>query len=260
MTALFERWQALQKAGAKIPKKDADVIWKRFSSARTRFETAKRAYFAGLDATNKQTKAKKLSVVEKAEALANLGSDDVTAYRKLLDEWKASGHVAGKSDDALWLRFKAAGDSIYSKKTLSVAADNVTFEANLIAKNEILKEAETIDPDKDLAAAKKALLVLQARWEKIGKVPKEKVRELDDKFKKTELKVKSVEQEQWRKTDPTTIDRTNSVTTQLEDSIAKLEKELQAANASSNAKAIKEASEALDARKAWLEVVKASVA
>lgn len=260
MTALFERWQALQKAGAKISKKDADVIWKRFSSARTKFETAKRAYFAGLDATNKQTKAKKLGVVEKAEALANSGSDDVTAYRKLLDEWKASGRVAGKSDDALWLRFKAAGDSIYSKKTLSVAADNVTFEANLVAKNEILKEAETIDPDKDLAAAKKALLALQARWEKIGKVPKEKVRELDDKFKKTELKVKSVEQEQWRKTDPTTIDRTNSVTAQLEDSIAKLEKELQVANASSNAKAIKEASEALDARKAWLEVVKASVA
>jgi hypothetical protein len=72
--------------------------------------------------------------------------------------------------------------------------------------------------------------------------------------------VKSVEQEQWRKTDPTTIDRTNSVTSQLEESIQKLEKDLKAANDSSDSKAIQKATEALEARKAWLEVVKSSVA
>ena len=101
MTGLFEQWQALQKNGSKVSKSEADAIWKRFSSARTKFETAKRGYFAGLDATNKQTKAKKNSIVEAAEALAAKGSDDISAYRKLLDEWKNSGRTPGKSDDAL---------------------------------------------------------------------------------------------------------------------------------------------------------------
>ena len=260
MTALFEKWQALQKSGIKVPKKDADAIWKRFSSARTKFESAKRAYFAGLDSANKQTKAKKVSIVERAESLASGGSEDIAAYRKLLDEWKLSGRVTGKVDDALWLRFKAAGDTIYAKKTVTAAAESVTFEANLAAKLEVLKDAASIDPDKDLVAAKKSLAAMQARWEKIGKVPKDKVRELDDKFKSIESRVKSVEQEHWRKTDPTTIDRTNSVSSQLEESILKLEKDLQAANASSDAKAIQKATEALEARKAWLEVVRATVA
>ena len=260
MTALFEKWQALQKSGVKVPKKDADAIWKRFSSARTKFESAKRAYFAGLDSVNKQTKAKKINIVERAESLASGGSEDISAYRKLLDEWKLSGRVTGKVDDALWLRFKAAGDTIYAKKSVTAAAESVTFEENLVAKLEVLKDAANIDPEKDLAAAKKSLSAMQARWEKIGKVPKEKVRELDDKFKAIESKVRSVEQEQWRKTDPTTIDRTNSVSSQLEESILKLEKDLQAANASSDTKAIQKATEALEARKAWLEVVRATVA
>jgi len=260
MTALFEQWQALQKSGVKVPKKDADAIWKRFSSARTKFESAKRAYFAGLDSVNKQTKAKKVNIVERAESLASGGSEDISAYRKLLDEWKLSGRVTGKVDDALWLRFKAAGDTIYAKKSVTAAAESVTFEENLVAKLEVLKDAANIDPEKDLAAAKKSLSAMQARWEKIGKIPKDKVRELDDKFKAIESRVKSVEQEQWRKTDPTTIDRTNSVSSQLEESILKLEKDLQAANASSDAKAIQKATEALEARKAWLEVVRATVA
>jgi hypothetical protein len=260
MTALFEKWQALQKSGVKVPKKDADAIWKRFSSARTKFESAKRAYFAGLDSVNKQTKAKKVNIVERAESLASGGSEDISAYRKLLDEWKLSGRVTGKVDDALWLRFKAAGDTIYAKKSVTAAAESVTFEENLVAKLEVLKDAANIDPEKDLAAAKKSLSAMQVRWEKIGKIPKEKVRELDDKFKAIESRVKSVEQEQWRKTDPTTIDRTNSVSSQLEESILKLEKDLQAANASSDAKAIQKATEALEARKAWLEVVRATVA
>jgi Domain of Unknown Function (DUF349) len=260
MTKLFEQWQELQKSGPKVSKSDADAIWKRFSSARTRFETAKRGYFAGLDATNKIVKAKKNSIVEAAEALAAKGSDDIAAYRKLLDEWKASGRTPGKSDDALWARFKSAGDTIFAKKSETAVVENAEQEKNLAIKLEIIKDAASIDPEKDLAGAKKALQVIQQRWEKAGKVPKDKLRETEDKLRAIEAKVRMVEEEQWRKTDPAAIERSNSVTTQLEDSIKKLEAALEKATASKDAKKIKDATEALEARKAWLEVVKASMA
>jgi len=260
MTKLFEEWQQLQKSGTKVSKSDADAIWKRFSSARTRFETAKRGYFAGLDATNKIAKAKKNSIVEQAEALAAKGSDDIAGYRKLLDEWKNSGRTPGKSDDALWARFKAAGDQIFAKKTETAVVETAEYEKNLATKLEILKEAESIDPSKDLAGAKKALVAVQQRWEKAGRVPKEKLRETEDKLRAIEARVRKVEEDEWRKTDPAAIERSNSVTSQLEDSIKKLEAALEKATASKDAKKIKDATEALEARKAWLEVVKASMA
>jgi hypothetical protein len=260
MQALFEEWQKLQKGGPRLNKSEADAIWKRFSSARTRFETGKRAYFAGLDANNKAAKAKKSALVEKAEALVAKDSDDLAAYRKLLDEWKASGRSNSKIDDALWAKFKAAGDAIYAKRGETIAVENVEFEKNLASKLEILKDAESIDPEKDLNAAKKSLLEIQKRWEKAGKVPKDKVRTVEDKLRAIEAKVRKAEDEHWRKTDPAAIDRSNGVIAQLEDAILKLESDLKKAAESKNAAAIKSATEALEARKSWLEVVKASMA
>lgn len=258
MTKLFEQWQAAQKSGPKVQKSVADPIWKRFSLARTRFETAKRQYFANLDSANKAVRAKKNEIVYAAEKLASAGSDSMNEYKKLLEAWKSAGRTPGKSDDALWSRFKAAGDAIYAARQASAAIENVEQAENLDKKLELLKQYSAIDPSKDLDEAKKLLQELQKKWEKIGRVPKEKLREVEDKLRAIENKVRSAEQDLWRKSDPASIDRSNSVITQLEDSIKKLEAELASATAAKNEKKIKEVTEALAARKAWLETVKAA--
>lgn len=255
---LFEEWQAAQKTGAKVSKSEADPIWKRFSVARTKFESNKRVYFASLDANNKAVRAKKNEIVEQAEKLAAAGSDSIVEYRKLLDAWKTSGRTPGKSDDALWARFKAAGDTIYAARQVSAVVENGEQSENLAKKLELLKQYSAIDPAKGLDEAKRSLLELQKKWEKIGRVPKDKLREVEDKLKAIESKVKTAEQDHWRKTDPASIDRSNSVINQLEESIKKLENELATATASKNDKKIKDATEALSARKAWLETVKAA--
>jgi hypothetical protein len=96
---------------------------------------------------------------------------------------------------------------------------------------------------------------IQARWEKAGKVPRDSIRTIDDRLKAVEQKIKGIEQENWRKSDPATIDRTNSVRSQLESSIAKLEAELAQAQQSNDAGKIAKATEALETKKAWLTVV-----
>jgi len=258
MAKLFADWQEVQKTGAKVSKADADPIWKRFSVARTKFETAKRAYFAGLDASNKAVRAAKNNIVEQAEKLASAGSDSIVEYRKLLEQWKSAGRTPGKSDDALWARFKAAGDTIYSARQASSASEAGDHAANLAAKLELLKTYSDIDPNKGLDEAKRRLQELQKKWEKVGKIPKEKIREVEDKLRGIENKVKSAEQDHWRKSDPASIDRSNSVISQLETAIAKLEAELAKATATGNDKKIKDATDALSARRAWLETVRAS--
>jgi hypothetical protein len=258
MAKLFIDWQAVQKTGPKVSKADADQIWKRFSVARTKFENAKRAYFAGLDSANKAVRANKTAIVEQAEKLAAEGSDASTAYRKLLEQWKAAGRTPGKSDDALWARFKAAGDTIYAARQLTVASESGEQTENLAAKLELIKSYSSIDPSKGLDEAKRSLQELQKKWEKIGKVPKEKIREIEDKLRAIESRVRTAEQDHWRKSDPASIDRSNSVISQLEASIVKLETALKAASATNDKKKIADATEALEARKAWLETVKAA--
>ena len=258
MTALFTQWQEIQKSGGRVNKSDADPIWKRFSVARSRFETNKRAYFASLDATNKAVRAKKNAIVEEAEKLAAAGSDSVVEYRKLLDQWKTSGRTPGKSDDALWARFKAAGDIIHSKRQETAVVENGEQSANLEAKLALLAQYASIDPKANLAQAKRSLLELQKKYEKIGRVPKDKIRTVEDKLRAIESKVREAEQDHWRKTDPASIERSNSMVAQLEDGIAKLEKELETAKKSGNEKSIKQAAEALEARKSWLAAVVAA--
>ena len=259
MNLLFDQWQEAQKNGPKLSKTEADAIWKRFSTARTKFESAKRAYFATLDSANKAAKAAKAQIVADAESLVSRGPDAINDYRKLLDAWKASGRSQSKVDDGLWARFKAAGDAIYAAKSEEVALENTELSANLVVKLELLVEAEKIDPSKDLPSAKKQLQAIQARWEKAGRVPREKLREVEDRLKSVESKVRKVEEEQWRKTDPTVVDRTNSVLGQLDASIQKLETQVAEAKKSKDAKKLKEAEEALAARIQWREIVKNSL-
>lgn len=256
MNELFEKWQLSQKAAPRISRKDSEPLWKAFSQARTKFETNKRAFFSALTAESKNVRAKKTALVLQAEALVAKGADSAADYRKLLDQWKLAGRSQGAQDDQLWDRFKAAGDSIYAVRKEVVAKESVEFAANYEAKLLIIAEAEKLDPLKNLPEAKKQLLLLQTRYEKAGKVPKEKIRETDDRLRAVERKIKDAEQEQWRKSDPAAIERTNGVLTQLEESIGKLERELVAAEAAGNSAKIQKAKEALDARRGWLEVVK----
>jgi hypothetical protein len=256
MTELFEAWQASQKASPKLPRKEADAIWKIFSQARTKFEANKRAFFAELTVATKSARAKKSELVAKAEALVAKGTDSATDYRKLLDEWKLTGRSQGKQDDALWDRFKAAGDAIYALRKDTLAKEQVEYSANYDVKKALIAEAEALDPSKNLAEAKKQLLSIQQKFEKAGKVPKDKIRETDDRMRAVERKFKEIEQEQWRKSDPAAIERTNGVLSQLEISIANLESDLSAATAANDAKKTKELTDALAARKSWLEVVK----
>ena len=256
MNELFEKWQQSQKDAPRISRKDSEPIWKLFSQARTKFEANKRAFFSALSAESKNVRAKKTALVTQAEALVAKGSDSASEYRKLLDQWKLSGRSQGAQDDQLWEKFKAAGDSIYAARKEVIAKESVEFKANYEAKLLIIAEAEKLDPLANLAEAKKQLLLIQNRYEKAGKVPKDKIRETDDRMRAVEKKIKDAEQENWRKSDPAAIERTNGVLSQLEQSITKLELELKTAEAANDSSKIQKAKEALEARRSWLTVVK----
>ncbi len=249
---IFSRWQKHQTDGPRLPKNESNELWKRFRAARTTIDGHRKAFFAELDSVHKDARTAKQSLVERAEALLPKGADGVTAYRALLDEWKAAGRAGKKVDDALWAKFKEAGDALYAAKSEVDAQDNVEYEANLALKSELLDEAEPLLNETDRTKAKDALLSIQKRWDKIGKVPRDKVKPIEDRMRKVENAVRKLDEDHWQRNNPERQQREEGFLGQLTESIAKLERELDAAKASGNAKKITEAQEALDARKAWL--------
>jgi hypothetical protein len=252
---IFARWQKHQQDGPRLPKNESNELWKRFRAARTTIETHRKAFFAELDSVHKDARTKKQDLVERAEALIPKGLDGIPTYRGLLDEWKAAGRAGKKFDDALWLRFKAAGDALYAAKTEVDAKDNEEFSANLELKLALLTEAEPLIAETDRVKAREALLSIQRRWDAIGKVPRDKVKPIEDRLRKVETAVRKLDEDHWQKSNPERIARSEGLASQLHDAIAKLERELADARTGGNAKKIKDAEEALEARKAWLKVI-----
>ncbi|MDI6024186.1 DUF349 domain-containing protein [Leucobacter sp. UT-8R-CII-1-4] len=250
---LFTDWQASQRSGPQLPKSVADAMWKRFRSARQSFDTARRAHFAQLDATNKDVKHRKERLITQAEALAPRGIDGIPAYRTLLDEWKGAGRASRKLDDQLWARFKAAGDVLYQAKAAEVAQTNEEYAVNLAAKQALLDEyADQLLAQTDRVAARKRLTELQLKWDEIGRVPREAVRDIEGKIRKIEDHVKGLEEEHWRKTNPETKARSEGLRGQLETSIAELKAEIAHAK---DAKSKAEAEQKLATQESWLAAI-----
>jgi len=252
---LFARWQAAQHSGPRIPKKDGDELWKRFRAARTTIETARKAFFSELDTVHRDARTRKQALVERAEALADRGAAGIPDYRRLLDDWKAAGRAGKKVDDALWARFKAAGDVLYGAKAEADAVENVEFSANLEKKLALLDEAEPLLKATDRVAARNTLTDIQRRWDEIGKVPREQVRVIEDRLRKIEGAVRKLDDDHWNRNNPEKQARSEGFAAQLQGAIAKAEDELASAKKAGDKSRIAKAEEALAAQRAWLDAL-----
>jgi len=252
---LFAAWQEQQKTGPRLPKAESDELWKRFRTARTTIDTHKKAFFSELDSAHKDARNRKQALIEKAEALGAKGSAAIADYRQLLDDWKLAGRAGKKADDALWDRFKAAGDSLYAAKSAEMAAEDEEYTGNLTEKLALLEEAEKLLTSKDRVAAKDALLGIQRRWDAAGKVPRDRFREVEDRLRKVENHVRKLDQDHWNRTDPVKQARQSDFAAQLQAKIDKLEAELAEATTAGDKKKIKDAEDALAAQRVWLDAL-----
>ncbi|MGW9112741.1 DUF349 domain-containing protein [Microbacterium sp. NPDC055683] len=256
LSELFAAWQTHQQTGPRLPKAQAQALWKRFRDARSTVERHRRAFFAELDEVHKAARDVKNRLIERAEALAPKGEDGIPSYRALLDEWKRAGRAGRKADDALWARFKAAGDALYQARTERDAAEQAESAPRIEARKALLEEAAVVPDTKDLSEARRLLTGIQRRWDEVGRIfPRDVERGLDDQLRRIEQELKQREDADWKRNNPETKARANDLGGQLRDAIEKLQDELAAAEAKGDKRAIADAKEALDARQAWLRAI-----
>jgi hypothetical protein len=177
-----------------------------------------------------------------------------------MDLWKATGR-GKKSDDAKnWARFKAAQDQFFAAKNADLEKREVSMEANLAKREELIVQIEALVPFTDVKVAKNAFRELMRSWEKIGITHRDKRAAFDARVAKVEDEIKSAEAELWRKTDPAAKARAAEVVAQLAESIENYRKIAAKSSAAGNEKKAKEALESADARTVWLEEAKKHLA
>lgn len=246
---ILDEWKSIRGVDRKVD----DALWKRYSKAREAFNRRRGAHFAELDRERASAKTRKEELCVRAEELS--GSTDWVGtagiFRDLLAEWKAAGRAPREADEALWRRFKSAQDVFFAARNAAVTERDAEFDTNAAAKEELLQAYEHIDPANGLEAARAALRELQDKWDALGKVPRERMQELEGKLRTIEKRVRDAVDAQWRRTDPEAMARA----AQFRERVAQFEE--QAAKAQAAGKA-RDAEKALEQAKQWREWAEAA--
>lgn len=251
LRALLDEWKSL----ARIDRPTDDALWRRFSTARTHYTRRRKAHFAEQAERRESAQAVKEKLIKEAETLA--GSTDwgptSRRYRELMSQWKAAGPAPRNVEDALWKRFRAAQDTFFGARSAQQEQRDTEQQSNLEAKQALLVEAEALVPVSNWKAARESLRAIQERWEAAGHVPRDAMRAVEGRLRKVEDAVRDAEQSEWQRSNPEARARARDTVDQLTSSIAALEKQAAAARDAGNDRKLREAEEAIVARRSWLE-------
>lgn len=254
LRTILDEWKTVKG----VDRKTDDELWKRFSKAREGFNRRRGSHFAELDKQRASAKQRKEELIAEAEAISESEDwgDTAGRYKDLMTEWKAAGRAPKDSDEALWQRFRAAQDKFFARRSSVFTERDAEFTQNASRKEELLIEAEKIDAAANLEAAKNALRKIQEQWDEIGKVPRERIRELDGRLKAVQDTVKSAEDNRWRRTDPEAQARA----AQFRERVEQYESQAAKARAAGDERRAKKADEQASQWREWLQAAEAAVA
>jgi hypothetical protein len=251
---LLDQWKALPR----IDRSSDDALWRRFSTARTAYTRRRKAHFAEQHEKRDAARVIKERLATEAESLADSTDWGPTAgsFRELMKQWKAAGPAPRDVDDALWRRFRGAQDTFFGNRDAATAEQDKEFASNAEAKEKLLVEAEALLPVEDLEAAKRTMRDIADRWEAAGKVPRDRMKELEGRIRKVEQSIRDAESEQWRRNDPEKSARADDMVSKLESALAKIQADLEKAKVSGNEKKIRELEENLASRQQFLDLAR----
>ena len=249
---ILDEWKTIHG----VDKKTDSELWKRYAAARDGFTRRRGAHFATLDASRKQAQTRKEELVAEAESLADSTDWNATANRlkELMTEWKAAPRASKESEQKLWDRFRGAQDAFFSRRSEVFSARDAELKGNLERKQELLAQAEALDVDADPRAAQAKLREIQGQWHEAGRVPRDSTTGLDRRLRVIEDRVKHAMDAAWRRTPP----ESNPLLAQMREQVAEAEQRLARAQAAGDARRIREAEQALESKRSFLQLAEHS--
>lgn len=260
---LLTTWKELPR----LDRATDDTLWRRFSTARTTYTRHRKAHFSEEHERRDGARVIKERLAAEAEELSTSTEWGPTAgkYRDLMRDWKSAGPAPRDIDDRLWQRFRGAQDTFFGARDAANSALDEEFAGNAEIKEKILVEAETLVPQArkggvELEVAKKAFRDLADRWDAAGKVPRERIKDLEARMRAVEQSIRAVEDEKWSRSDPEKSARADDIIGKLEAGIAEAQAKLDKATAAGDARKVKDLESELANKQAFLDMARKAAA
>ena len=254
---MMDAWRQLPR----IDRGTDDALWRRFSSARMAYSRRRKTHLAEVHQLRDRAREVKRRLADEADQLADSTEWGPTAarFRDLMRQWKEAGSAPHRDEERLWRRFRAAQDTFFGARDAQSAKADATCAVNAESKLALLVEAERLLPASDVRAARARFREIAARWDAAGKVPRERVRELDGRMRAVEQALQAAEQEHARRDNPEARARAEAAVAQLEASLTGLRQRAAAASAAGDDRSLAEANAAIEAREVWLDQARATL-
>jgi hypothetical protein len=249
---ILDEWRAIRG----IDRKTDELLWKRFSRARDAFNRRRGSHFADLDRQRATAKTRKEELVAEAETLSESSDWGPTAarYKQLMIDWKAAGRAQKDADDTLWQRFRAAQEAFFTRRSSVFSERDAEFTTNATRKEQLLAEAEKIDTgNPDMARA--TLRSIHERWEAAGKVPRERIREFEDRLRTVEDRIRGELEKRWRRSDP----EVDARVAQFRERVAQFEAQATKARAAGDNRRAEQAEGQAEQWREWLATAEKAV-
>jgi hypothetical protein len=181
MRELQARWRPVALA----PRAQGETLWRRFKAAQDQVFVRTAEHVAAQQEQRRANLARKLALIERAEALAD-SSDwarTAAALQALQAEWKAVGPVNRGHEKSTWERFRGACDRFFTRRQEDLKRRKDDWSANLAKKEALCAAAEALAESSDWDRAAGELKQLQASWKTIGPVRKAKSEAVWQRFR-----------------------------------------------------------------------------
>jgi hypothetical protein len=167
---LQEQW----RQAADVPRAQGETLWRRFKAVHDELWARCEAHFAAQASARVENLAKKVTLCERAEALADSTNWLQTAetIKALQAEWKTVGPVTRGQEKAIWERFRAACDRFFTRRQDDLAKRKALWAENFAKKEALCVAVEALAASSDWEQTSAEIRRLQNEWKTIGPVKK----------------------------------------------------------------------------------------
>lgn len=172
-----------------LPHSEIDALNERFEELMVEFESHKVDRLVKKLQKEEENLTLKLVILEKMDKL-NVKVTEAADFKELNDEfndllaqWRKVGRVPSEKNQATWDHFNSAQDKFNELRFKFDKEYRKTVEKALEKKQKLIKEAEALVDNQNIAQAARKVNKLHKVWKKTGNLPQKEENELWDKFK-----------------------------------------------------------------------------
>jgi hypothetical protein len=177
---LQEEWRTIGWAR----KKENEEVWQEFRGLCDLFFSKRNSLFEEKRSAYKVNREKKEALIERARVIQN--SEDWKSatedLKRMQEEWKAIGGADPREEQKLWQRFRSTCDHFFARKKENYSKVIEEQSQNLALKMDMLTELDALEITGNKGSDLAALKSFGERWHAVGFVPKDKVKEVMDRY------------------------------------------------------------------------------